>query len=110
MLSFRGRPPRFLHKYHIFLHSLIRQHPSSLLQCLQRRGQVQRQRAPVPAAAVVVVGPCHGGAGALPGGRVAGRRAVVGAERGGQVVQAERLGELRVEQGKPGNLRGFSKN
>ena len=74
------------------------------MQCLQRRGQVQRQRAPVPAAAVVVDGPCRGGAGALPGGRVAGRGAVVGAERGGQVVQAERLGELRVEQGKPGNL------
>ena len=86
------------------------------MQCLQRRGQVQRQRAAVPAAAVlvvvgvVVVGRRARGAGALPGGRVAGRGAVVGAERGGQVVEAERLGELRVEQRQPGNLnfRGHS--
>lgn len=76
------------------------------MQCLQRGGQAQRERAPVPAAAVlVVVGVVRlGGAGALPGGRVAGRGAVVGAERGGQVVEAERLGELRVEQRQPGNL------
>ena len=73
-----------------------------LLQGLQGRGEAQLERAAV--LAVGVVARRRDGAGALPGGRVAGRGAVVGAERGGQVVQAERLGELRVEQRQPGDL------
>ena len=85
------------------------------LEALQRLGQGELQlgrgRRPVLSPdGVPVAGRVRllavGRARALPGGRVARGGAVVGAERRGQVVQAQRLGELRVQKRKASHLTG----